>query len=48
VCNKIDRLDDAARAALPPDAILVSATANDGIDRLRAAIVARLDAVRSA
>jgi GTP-binding protein HflX len=48
VFNKIDRLDDAARAALPPDAILVSATANDGIDRLRAAIVARLDAVRSA
>jgi GTP-binding protein HflX len=43
VCNKIDRLDEAARAALPADAILVSATANDGIDRLRAAIVARLD-----
>jgi GTPase len=48
VCNKIDRLDEAARAALPPDAILVSATTNDGIDRLRAAIVARLDTVRSA
>jgi GTP-binding protein HflX len=48
VCNKIDRLDEEARGALPPDAILVSATANDGIDRLRAAIVARLDAVRSA
>jgi GTP-binding protein HflX len=47
VFNKIDRLDDAARAALPPDAILVSATANDGIDLLRAAIVARLDVVRS-
>jgi GTP-binding protein HflX len=45
VCNKIDRLDAAARAALPSDAILVSATANDGIDRLRAAIVACLDAV---
>jgi hypothetical protein len=26
----------------------VSATANDGIDRLRAAIVARLDTLRSA
>jgi GTP-binding protein HflX len=48
VCNKIDRVDENARGALPPDAILVSATANDGIDRLRAAIVARLDAVRSA
>ncbi|HEY5349752.1 MAG TPA: GTPase HflX, partial [Candidatus Lustribacter sp.] len=47
VCNKIDRLHAGARAALPPDAILVSATANDGIDRLRAAIGARLDAVRS-
>ncbi len=47
VCNKIDRLDEVARAALPADAILVSATANDGIDRLRAAIVARLG-VRSA
>jgi GTP-binding protein HflX len=47
VCNKIDRLDDNARAALPPDAIQVSATANDGVDRLRAAIVARLDAQRS-
>lgn len=47
VCNKIDRLDDDARAALPPDAIQVSATANDGVDRLRAAIVARLDAQRS-
>ena len=42
VCNKIDRLDAAARAALPPGAILVSATANDGIDLLRAAIVERL------
>jgi GTPase len=48
VANKIDRLDAAARAALPPEAILVSATANDGIDRLRAAILARLDAVHSA
>jgi GTPase len=48
VCNKIDRLDAAARSALPAEAILVSATANDGIDALRAAIVARLDAVRPA
>jgi GTPase len=48
VCNKIDRLDEHARSALPAEAILVSATANDGIDRLRAAIVARLDTVRSA
>jgi GTP-binding protein HflX len=48
VCNKVDRLDDAARAALPADAILVSATANDGIDRLRAAIVARLGALHPA
>jgi GTP-binding protein HflX len=48
VCNKIDRLDAAARAGLPPDAILVSATANDGIDRLREAIVAGLGALRSA
>ena len=47
VCNKIDRLDEAARAALPADAILVSATANDGIDRLRAAIVARLATVHA-
>jgi GTP-binding protein HflX len=47
VCNKIDRLDDAARAALPADAILVSATANDGVDRLRAAIVARLATLAS-
>jgi GTP-binding protein HflX len=48
VCNKIDRLDAAARAALPADAILVSATANDGVDRLRAAIVGRLGVLRSA
>jgi GTP-binding protein HflX len=48
VCNKIDRLDAAARAALPPGAILVSATANDGIDRLRAAIGTALLAERPA
>jgi GTP-binding protein HflX len=48
VCNKIDRLAAPARAALPPEAILVSATANDGIDRLRAAIGAALGAGRPA
>ncbi len=41
VFNKVDRLDAAARAALPP-AIDVSATSGDGIDRLRAAIAERL------
>ena len=48
VCNKVDRLDAAARAALPVDAIRVSATANDGIDDLRAAIIACLDALQPA
>jgi len=38
--NKVDRLDPIARAALPGDAILVSATENEGIDRLRSAILA--------
>jgi GTPase len=38
VANKVDRLDDAARAQLPAEAIAVSATANEGIDRLRTAI----------
>jgi GTP-binding protein HflX len=47
VFNKIDRLDPAARAALPGDAVQVSATKNDGIDQLRASIVARLDAVHA-
>jgi GTP-binding protein HflX len=42
VCNKVDRLEAAARAALPPEALQVSATANDGIDRLREAILERL------
>ncbi len=42
VCNKVDRLDAEARAALPPEAIQVSATENEGLDRLRAAIAARL------
>jgi GTP-binding protein HflX len=44
VFNKVDRLNPAARAALPADAIDVSATSGDGIDRLRAAIAARLGA----
>jgi GTP-binding protein HflX len=40
--NKVDRLDAAARAALPPDGVQLSALANDGIDRLRERIVALL------
>src|SRR5450631_1758152 len=40
--NKVDRLDAAARAALPAGAIDVSAKNGDGIDRLRAAIAERL------
>jgi GTP-binding protein HflX len=44
VFNKVDRLDGAARNALPPAAIDVSATDGDGIDRLRAAIAGRLGA----
>ncbi|MFN2459371.1 MAG: GTPase HflX [Candidatus Velthaea sp.] len=40
--NKIDRLDPAARAALPADTIDVSARTGDGLDRLRAAIAERL------
>ncbi len=42
VFNKVDRLDPAARAALPQDGIEVSASSGEGIDRLRAAIAARL------
>ncbi|MEA2664118.1 MAG: GTPase [Candidatus Eremiobacteraeota bacterium] len=42
VFNKVDRLDPAARAALPQDAIEVSATSGEGIDRLRSAVAARL------
>jgi GTP-binding protein HflX len=44
VFNKIDRLDAAARAALPPGAIEVSASTGEGIDALRAAIAERLNA----
>ncbi len=42
VFNKIDRLDAAARAALPADAIEVSAVTGEGIDKLRAAIAERI------
>jgi GTP-binding protein HflX len=42
--NKVDRLDAAARAALPAGSVDVSATTGDGIDRLRAAIAERLSA----
>jgi len=42
VFNKVDRLDPAARAALPSDALEVSAKTGDGIDTLRAAIANRL------
>jgi len=42
VFNKVDRLDAAARAALPASCVEVSATAGDGIDGLRAAIAERL------
>jgi GTP-binding protein HflX len=44
VFNKVDRLDAAARAALPPGSIEVSATTGEGIDTLRAAIAERLRA----
>lgn len=40
--NKVDRLDAAARAALPAGAIDISAKNGEGIDRLRAAIAERL------
>jgi len=42
VFNKVDRLDAAARAALPADAIEVSAASGEGIEALRAAIAERL------
>jgi GTP-binding protein HflX len=42
VFNKIDRLDAAAHAALPSDAVDVSATSGAGIERLRGAIAERL------
>lgn len=42
VFNKVDRLDAGAQAALPTDAIDVSAATGEGIDRLRTAVAARL------
>jgi GTP-binding protein HflX len=42
VFNKVDRLDPAARAALPASALEVSAQSGEGIDTLRAAIAERL------
>jgi GTP-binding protein HflX len=44
VFNKIDRLDAAARAALPAGALEVSASQGEGIEALRAAIAERLSA----
>jgi GTPase len=44
VFNKVDRVDPAARAALPADAIEVSASTGEGIDVLRAAVADRLRA----
>jgi 50S ribosomal subunit-associated GTPase HflX len=44
VFNKIDRLDAAARAALPAGALEVSAAQGEGIEALRAAIAERLRA----
>jgi GTP-binding protein HflX len=43
VFNKVDRLDPAARAALPSNAVEVSASTGEGVDKLRAAIVQRLE-----
>jgi len=48
VFNKIDRVDPAARAAMPPGAIDVSASTGEGIDALRTAIAASLASVRAA
>jgi GTP-binding protein HflX len=42
VFNKIDRVEPATRAALPPGAIEVSASSGEGIDALRAAIAQRI------
>ena len=42
VFNKTDRLDAAARAALPPGALEISAKTGEGIDALRAAIAQRI------
>jgi len=45
VFNKVDRLDAAARAALPPGSSEVSASTGEGIEALREAIAQRLRAV---
>jgi GTP-binding protein HflX len=42
VFNKVDRLDAAARGALPSDALEVSAKSGAGIAELRAAVAQRL------
>ncbi|MGD0051725.1 MAG: GTPase HflX [Vulcanimicrobiaceae bacterium] len=42
VFNKVDRLDPAARAALPAGGLEVSASSGEGIEALRAAIANRL------
>jgi GTP-binding protein HflX len=42
VFNKVDRLDAAARAALPPGGLEVRASSGEGIEALRAAIANRL------
>ncbi|HEY0396179.1 MAG TPA: GTPase HflX [Candidatus Elarobacter sp.] len=44
VFNKVDRLAPAARTALPPDAVEVSASSGEGIDRLRQAVAERVRA----
>jgi GTP-binding protein HflX len=48
VFNKVDRLDAAARAALPAGALEVSAKNGDGVDALRAAIAGRVASVQAA
>ena len=42
VANKVDRLEPAARASLPADAVAVSAVSGEGIEALRARIAERL------
>ncbi len=42
VFNKVDRLDGAARTALPPGAVEVSAKSGEGIDALRRAVALRV------
>ncbi len=46
VFNKIDRIEDAARAALPFGGIGVSASSGEGIDALRAAIASSVAVAR--